>query len=460
MKRLSTALVQAGEAVMIVALGVAIPLAPLLLIWGVDLGFSGDLSLMWRGAIDAWLVSTGVDVGVTIDSLLAQTLGVPGADEPFVISLGALGGAMVILAIAARSGAKLATSEYPISGIVGGAVTIAGVSTLLAVAAQHANVAPNIGQAAVLPALWYVLGALGGFAWGRGRPIESLGLLFGLGERGSAVVAAAITGGLAAAVGVFALGGVLLSIGLVVGFSQAIVLTEALQPTALGIVALTIGQLALLPTAVVWASAWIIGPGFAIGTGSSVTPISTDLGPVPSVPLLAAIPVDPPSVALAVVVLPVLVGAVVGVLLRQRSLRGASAGELAIAAASSAILAGLIIAFASWVASGGVGPGRLAQTGPDVWIVSGIAVVEIGIGLAIGVWAGGFGGASVRTADADRGGRRDGTTDPLPDDGDQGESRADAARPRSDPNAETAQILPLLDDVQAPEGDGPDPRGS
>src|SRR5215213_10317914 len=46
----------------------------------------------------------------------------------------------------------------------------------------------------------------------------------------------------------------------------------------------------LLPNAVALACAWLLGPGFAVGAGTVISPSAVALGPVPAVPLLAALP--------------------------------------------------------------------------------------------------------------------------------------------------------------------------
>ena len=49
---------------------------------------------------------------------------------------------------------------------------------------------------------------------------------------------------------------------------------------------------AILPNVVLLASTYLLGPGFAVGSGTVVSPAEVSLGPVPSVPVLAALPDD------------------------------------------------------------------------------------------------------------------------------------------------------------------------
>ena len=58
----------------------------------------------------------------------------------------------------------------------------------------------------------------------------------------------------------------------------------------LGAIVVTLGQVAYLPTLIVWTISSIAGPGFAIGTGTTVSPVGTDLAVVPSIPVLGPCP--------------------------------------------------------------------------------------------------------------------------------------------------------------------------
>src|SRR6478735_658237 len=53
--------------------------------------------------------------------------------------------------------------------------------------------------------------------------------------------------------------------------------------------------LTLVPNAVIFAGAYLLGPGFAVGTGTLVSPTVVAVGPVPIFPLLAALPDNGPT---------------------------------------------------------------------------------------------------------------------------------------------------------------------
>src|SRR5699024_8628803 len=108
------------------------------------------------------------------------------------------------------------------------------------------------------------------------------------------------------------------AIALVQGVVTVLELHENLAPGRLGTVVLLLGQLAYLPTLVVWALAWLAGPGFAVGAGTAFAPAEVVTGPLPAIPLLGVLP-EPGGPALGwVVLLPMLTGAAAGLWLHQR----------------------------------------------------------------------------------------------------------------------------------------------
>ncbi len=52
MTRRLTLLFSAFEALLVVAIGVAIPLVPLTIIWAAQFGFAPDWSIFWRASTD------------------------------------------------------------------------------------------------------------------------------------------------------------------------------------------------------------------------------------------------------------------------------------------------------------------------------------------------------------------------------------------------------------------------
>ncbi|MFT2690903.1 DUF6350 family protein [Clavibacter zhangzhiyongii] len=186
-------------------------------------------------------------------------------------------------------------TDHPGVGVLAAVGTTTAVLSFgLALAAQHEGVAPALVRGAVLPTLVLALGLLiGGIArvdraragswWGSlssGRAAAAIrggarDALDRLPEGAASVAATALRGGAAAAFAVVAFSAVVVAVLLGLQYATVITLYETLQTGIVGGVALTLGQLALLPNLVLWASSWLIGPGFALGTGSSVSPLGT-----------------------------------------------------------------------------------------------------------------------------------------------------------------------------------------
>lgn len=169
-----------------------------------------------------------------------------------------------------------------------------------------------------------------------------------------------------------------------------------------GAVGLTLFQLAWLPTLAVWALGWIAGPGFAVGIGSSFSPVASVSGPLPALPVLAALPEVHGGAWLVVTVLPVLAGLGAGVWLRARGPEPVGDGpdparsalvpgwprwadDLALAAGLG-LSCGLGLGLAGALTSGAIGPGRLAASGVSGWAALALGV-EVFAGAAIALAA-------------------------------------------------------------------------
>ncbi len=141
----------------------------------------------------------------------------------------------------------------------------------------------------------------------------------------------------------------------------------------------------LLPNATVFAGSYLLGPGFAIGAQTLVSPTIVVTGPLPAFPLLAALPDSGPTPPWTVwlVALPALLAAyAAGRAQRRRptlrwdrgALRGCAGG----------VAAGVVLAGLAAVAGGAVGPGRMQVVGPVATEVLVHAVTSFGIGGLVG----------------------------------------------------------------------------
>ncbi|WP_022917689.1 DUF6350 family protein [Ruania albidiflava] len=151
-------------------------------------------------------------------------------------------------------------------------------------------------------------------------------------------------------------------------------LHDQLGPDAVSAVVLVLAQLLVLPNLVLWAGAYLLGSGFAVGADTVFSPSVIEAGPLPLVPVLGALP-EPDGLLGQLPVLGLvglLSGLVAGVWLARR-MRGRGAVSMLAAVAGAAALAGLVLAGFTALAAGGVGPGRMATMGGD-WLAVGVAM--------------------------------------------------------------------------------------
>ncbi len=148
---------------------------------------------------------------------------------------------------------------------------------------------------------------------------------------------------------------------------------------------LALGAL-LLPNAAAAALGLAAGPGFSIGSATVVSVHGVSLGPVPALPLLAALPDTQavPLLAFASQAVPALAGLVTGTALGRRM--GPDDGGT-VSAGLWGILAGVLLGVASGLAvaaaGGSLGDGALADVGAPP-LATGLAVaVQAGLAAAV-----------------------------------------------------------------------------
>jgi hypothetical protein len=163
-------------------------------------------------------------------------------------------------------------------------------------------------------------------------------------------------------------------------------LAASLGGAGAGAVGLLALGLLLLPNASAAALGLSAGPGFVVGSGTSISVHGVTLGSVPALPLFAALPDTQavPLLAFASQVVPAVAGLVAGGALGRR-LPDAAGG--AVLAGLWGVLAGLLLgvaaAAAAWVGGGSLGDGGLDVVGAPP-LATGIAVAaQAGIAAAV-----------------------------------------------------------------------------
>ncbi len=162
-------------------------------------------------------------------------------------------------------------------------------------------------------------------------------------------------------------------------------MVAALDPGLLGGLMLVVVCVAVLPNVILLTVSVLLGPGAAIGSGTSVTLSEVTVGPMPAVPWLAAVPGSgtQPAALSALAALPLGCGVVAGVMAVRRYPvfgydRAALRGQLA------GILGGLLVAGLVSISGGAIGPGRMADVGPESLACLAVAVLALGLGGLVG----------------------------------------------------------------------------
>ncbi len=201
---------------------------------------------------------------------------------------------------------------------------------------------------------------------------------------------AALVGGAAGVLTMLALGAAVFAGSLATHFSTAVTLAEGTRSGVVGSVILALVGAALVPNAVLCAGAFVAGPGFALGTGTSVAPGDVRIGLLPDVPLLAALPAAADAWWIwALTLLPLVAGAAAALVAIRRypvSGIGGASRRGALAGLGGGVAFGLLTV----LATGAVGPGRLQLIGPDLPTTTVACALALTLGGAVagaGRWA-------------------------------------------------------------------------
>ncbi|WP_146099424.1 DUF6350 family protein [Kineococcus xinjiangensis] len=351
----------AGWSLLVVVVGAVVA-------WTAATATSAPLSASLRVGTDLWLLAHGADVVVT-------------GGRVGIVPLGITALAVVTAARQVRRWAEdQVAAERPLPWGRAAGVFAAGYALVAALVAlvsgtPAAAVDP---PAAALGGAVLAAAVLGGCAL-RWDP-DVAALVPGWLRRCARPAAAAVTLLLAA-------GAALVAVALVASHERVLLLHEALGPGLVGGLLLTAAQALLLPDLAVWGVAWLTGTGFALGTSTAVTPAAVQVGALPALPVLGAVPQPGPLPApfAAVVLLPVLVGVLAALLAFRRDGTPATAGERLAVVGGAGALTGTVVGVLSWLASGPAGPGRMAEVGPEPLLAAVAAGAEVSLGMLLAV---------------------------------------------------------------------------
>jgi hypothetical protein len=209
-------------------------------------------------------------------------------------------------------------------------------------------------------------------------------------------------------------------ISLALGGGEATEVFAAYRTGVAGQAGITLICLAYAPNAAIWSAAYLVGPGFAVGTGTVVRVTDVTVGGLPAIPIFAGLPAGPLGGAGAALIgVPLLAGVAGGwAMARRRAAQAApprlrrsrdggtrsreAAGHAPEPAAVPAALAwpvllgsaamagpvaGLLLGVAAFASAGSLGGGRLADIGPVPWQVAAISAGVIAVGAMVGAAA-------------------------------------------------------------------------
>ncbi|WP_045730171.1 DUF6350 family protein [Pseudarthrobacter chlorophenolicus] len=397
--------IETAQAAVISALAV---LVPIIAVWATA-GFKDDgFETLARLAGQSWLLVHGVPLELAAAGSTAASHTGSG-----LLTLVPLGLTLIPFLLAWRAGRRLARASYTDQlwqALLGSWVVYSAFGVATGFVCRTPDVGINLGYAMVIPLIPFALGMVIGArreagSWSRLIGVDAVDWISRTSQHSrwaGSYLASVVKAGFVAVAAALALAAVLLAVDLFVHWNLVLAVYEALDAGAAGGAALTVAQLGYLPNLVVFALAWTSGSGFAMGVGSQVGPLGTAVGPLPSIPVLAAIPSGPLDYAFVALIVPVLAGVLAGwwflregenhfdewLSIKVRARWFTATASTLVLAALAGVAAGLLAMGLAWLARGSAGIGRLTDIGPDplwtgVWLAA-----EVGAGVVIGYAAG------------------------------------------------------------------------
>ena len=387
-------LIGALDALVSAAAILAILVAGSTLSWWLDAGATTDWLSAFRNSIDIWFAIHGVALNFAAGAF--SDLQVPA----FAIAVLPLGAALLIFALGWRSGKRLFGSLELWPAWIGSALAYGGVSALLLSLSATKELSPDPIAAYFVPVIVFTGGVACGSLFGAlphtavkltlaSERIAGREFIENIGEKVNWVVRSVASPALRAGTAFVFVMQLIAAVvfAVLVGYNwlNVIQLYEQLQGGVVGGFSATLMQLAFLPNLTYYVSSWLVGPGFAIGTGSSVSPLGTALGPLPTVPVFGAIPAGDFTVGMIVLVVPLLVA--LGVTIAVKKYAAEARHNFATPMASSIAMGlsiGFVAAFEMTVLAllthAAIGPGRMQNIGADplwvfVWVFLEVSVI-------------------------------------------------------------------------------------
>ncbi|KQR67179.1 hypothetical protein ASF98_09470 [Arthrobacter sp. Leaf337] len=398
---------ESAQAAVISALVV---LAPIVAVWATAGFQNNNFDALARLGGQAWLLIHGVPLHLT--TVAGEAAAQP---ESGTLSLIPLGLTLIPFLLAWRAGRRLARASYTDQlwqALLGSWLVYAGFGMATGFVCRTDDVAIFLWFAGLMPLVPFGLGMVVGArreagSWSRLIGVDAVDWIARTSQHSrwaGSYLGSAVKAGFVALMAAFTMSAALLAVDLFIHWDLVIAVYEGLDAGAMGGAALTIAQLGFLPNLAVFALAWTSGSGFALGVGSQAGPLGTAVGPLPSIPVFAALPSGSLDYGFVALVVPVLAGALAGwwflregenhfdewLSIKVRSRWFTASASTVVLGAIIGVAAGLMAGGLAWMARGSAGIGRLTDIGPDplgtaLWVATEVAIGVV-IGYAAGPW--------------------------------------------------------------------------
>lgn len=395
------------QAAVLCALAVTLPLVG---VWFAD-GFKDrSFDSLARMGGHAWLLIHGVPLQLRIAEGVSSAEAVVGT-----LSLVPLGLTLIPFFLAWRSGRRLARASYTDDlwqALLGALGAYAAIGAGMAFITATREVNASVPAAALIPLIPAGLGLIVGAyreagSWARLIGVDAVDWVSRTSQHSrwaGSYVWSAVRSGVVAVTAAVGLAALLLSVDIALHWADITAVYEKLGAGIVGGAVLTVAQLGLMPNLVAWTLSWASGAGFVLGTGSSISPLDTTVGPLPALPVLAALPTGNLEFGYAALLIPVAGGVLAGwwflregenhfdewLAIKVKARWFTLPASTLVLGAFVGAVAGLLTLALTWISRGSIGIGRLVEVGPNplttaVWIAAEVAAGVV-VGYLVGPW--------------------------------------------------------------------------
>ena len=395
MNKRQTFFIAALEALILVAISLGLVLVLLTLVWFLENNPEVDWIVTFRAASDFWLLSHGAGLVVPEGEILGILV------PAFMVTLVPLGMTIWLARSFYNAGKRFIAARSLWPGWLGGSLVYGSAALGISTAAYDSAIYPIAWQGVFFPTVLFIFFQVLGSLFGQPDEIFEGDILDQAPERDRvrqalnsfrlrlhwsvrSIMGPAFRAGTAITVMLLMVSAFTIAVLIAMNWIDITRLYESVQVSILGAVVLTLGQLALIPNLVIYGASWLTGVGFSIGSGSLISPLGSQVGPLPAIPVLGALPVGQLEFGMVSIAVVLLAAFIATLLIRK------SADEIRFEFATAwtaSISLGLSIAFVTatqmgllaFIASGSAGPGRLTQVGVSPWQVALVVFVEVGV---------------------------------------------------------------------------------